>query len=63
MKKKLQSDLLKNHSDIIKNFRYPTDRFKLVLENMINSYRDVDNGQHLSNLGDLLNYKALNQIR
>lgn len=63
----LKRNFTKIHTDILKNMDLQntsgSSRRKLILESAINAFREPENGQHLSHLGDLTSYYALLRIR
>lgn len=59
-------ELLKNNFDLIKNYKKLNsnlDRYNLILKSAVDSVNDPEDGQHVSELGDLTNLNSLKQIR
>lgn len=63
----LRRNFTKIHADILRNMDLQntagSTRRKLILESSINAFKEPENGQHLSHLGDLTSYYALLRIR
>lgn len=63
----LRRTFSKVHADIVRNMDLENTsglpRRKLIVESAVNAFKDPDNGQHLSHLGDLTSYYSLIRIR
>lgn len=59
-------EFLKNNLDLIKNYKKLNsnlDRYNLILKSAVDSVKDPEDGQHVSELGDLTNLNSLKQIK
>ena len=58
-------EFLKNNIDLIKNYTKVNsniNRYNLILKSAVDSVKDPEDGQHISELGDLTNLNSLKQI-
>lgn len=59
-------EFLKNNIDLIKNYtklNSNLNRYNLILKSAVSSVKDPEDGQHISELGDLTNLNSLKQIK